>query len=324
MNVLYILGNGFDKAQKMKTGYPEFYQYLLENTDDDSPLLQQMKEEIKKDIDEGKNLWSDMEWAFGNFTEKIEKASELEDLHYEVSHHLQTYLKEQNKSFTPNSNQMNNFINDFLNPGKYIHATDDDRYKKYVGSISGGMYINVMSLNYTDTLEKLLGLKPTETKRIYNGSTQLMNICHVHGRLDGTIIFGVDNVEQIKNTAFRTEDVIKYFMVKEDSNLAMKNTRHTICENFIKDANLIILFGVSIGETDIRWWKLIGNEMKKRKNVSIVDFVFCPNEVPSDRLYRMAIVENKCKKNLLRKMGVTEDGISDRLFFVINSSIFSI
>ena len=53
MNVLYILGNGFDKAQKMKTGYPEFYQYLLENTDDDSPLLQQMKEEIKKDIDEG-------------------------------------------------------------------------------------------------------------------------------------------------------------------------------------------------------------------------------------------------------------------------------
>ena len=30
MNVLYILGNGFDKAQGMKTSYPEFYQYLME------------------------------------------------------------------------------------------------------------------------------------------------------------------------------------------------------------------------------------------------------------------------------------------------------
>jgi len=28
MNVLYILGNGFDKAQGMKTSYPEFYEYL--------------------------------------------------------------------------------------------------------------------------------------------------------------------------------------------------------------------------------------------------------------------------------------------------------
>ena len=28
MNILYILGNGFDKAQGLATSYPEFYQYL--------------------------------------------------------------------------------------------------------------------------------------------------------------------------------------------------------------------------------------------------------------------------------------------------------
>ena len=31
MNILYILGNGFDKAQGMATSYPEFYKYLEEN-----------------------------------------------------------------------------------------------------------------------------------------------------------------------------------------------------------------------------------------------------------------------------------------------------
>ena len=68
MNVLYILGNGFDKAQGMKTSYPEFYQYLMENTDNGSPLLQQ----LKKDINADKLLWSDMEEAFGQFTSKVE------------------------------------------------------------------------------------------------------------------------------------------------------------------------------------------------------------------------------------------------------------
>ena len=60
MNVLYILGNGFDKAVGMKTSYPEFYQYLMKDTDKCSDLMQQLKKDIKAD----KELWSDMEIAF--------------------------------------------------------------------------------------------------------------------------------------------------------------------------------------------------------------------------------------------------------------------
>lgn len=60
----------------MKTSFPEVYQYLLDNTDDGGPLLQQMKKEIKKDINDGKGFWSNMEWASGIFTEKIENVYE--------------------------------------------------------------------------------------------------------------------------------------------------------------------------------------------------------------------------------------------------------
>ena len=31
MNILYIFGNGFKKAQGMATSYPEFYKYLQES-----------------------------------------------------------------------------------------------------------------------------------------------------------------------------------------------------------------------------------------------------------------------------------------------------
>ena len=39
MNILYIIGNGFDKAQGMATSYPEFYKYLQEHVTSGSNLL---------------------------------------------------------------------------------------------------------------------------------------------------------------------------------------------------------------------------------------------------------------------------------------------
>lgn len=69
MNVLYILGNGFDKAQGMKTSYPEFYEYLKTiDSETENSLLNLMRKEIKAD----KVLWSDMEEALGKFTEQVD------------------------------------------------------------------------------------------------------------------------------------------------------------------------------------------------------------------------------------------------------------
>ena len=79
MNVLYILGNGFDKAQGMKTSYPEFYEYLKTiDPSKESSLLKKMKQEIKADT----ALWSDMEEALGKFTESITSIQEFEDFYY--------------------------------------------------------------------------------------------------------------------------------------------------------------------------------------------------------------------------------------------------
>lgn len=64
MNALYILGNGFDKAQGMATSYPEFYEYLVNNVKDGSALLEKMKSAITEDI----VLWSDMESGYKSYS----------------------------------------------------------------------------------------------------------------------------------------------------------------------------------------------------------------------------------------------------------------
>ena len=322
MNVLYIIGNGFDKAQGMHTSYPEFYQYLMDNTNDGSPLLQQ----LKKDIDAEKELWSDMEEAFGQFTSKIKTVVELENLYFELSDYLQNYLKIEQSAFKPDKDLNLRFQNDFVATGKYLGATDKSRYANFVKSVSGGKSISVMTLNYTNTLETLLSLGKSIGKN-FGDNNFLHQVIHVHGQLDDSIIIGVDNEFQISNEAFRNNENVKDFLIKIQSNLAMKYTRHAVCEELIKNAHLIVMYGVSLGKTDERWWKLIGEQFKSRNDLSIIQYIYEPKTVIQTRKQLLGRIERQQRIVLMEKLGFEkqEDWPKDtlnRLYFITNSPAF--
>lgn len=316
MNVLYILGNGFDKAQGMHTSYPEFYQYLMKI--ECSPLLEQMKKDIKEDT----KLWSDMEEALGVFTSKVKSEEEMDSLHDELSHHLQDYLKIEEDNYIVGDKNRNKFLTDIQTPEQYLAETDQSTYnelRKTISDDTGGIYYNVISLNYTNTFENLLG-----GIHIFNSKkpSMLHDVCHVHGRLGDTIIIGVDNKDQIKNVIFRSSDDIASFLIKIEANAAMKNLRHSKCEQLIKTANLIVLFGVSFGDTDMRWWRLLGNELNKRQDIGVICFLYCPGEIPETRKYRLATVERRERQRLYSKMGITSNDMDNRFFIAINSLMF--
>ena len=325
MNVLYILGNGFDKPQGMHTSYPEFYQYLMKTNG--SPLLEQMK----KEIDADKKFWSDMEEALGVFTSKVKTEEDMDSLHEELSQHLQDYLKNEDANFVP-SNEMRSKVKwDLMHPEEYLAEADIEAFNKYIQTISKdslGIDYYVMTLNYTSTFEKLLSVAGPNPQLVLNEKKRyyLHDIYHVHGQLGDTIIIGVDNRDQIRNSSFWHSDEIASFLIKADANAAMKNLRHRNCERLIQKANLIVLFGVSFGETDIRWWKLIGEELKKRKDLGIISFLYCPNEIPGTRKFKLMAVEKRERQDLYSKMGIYYsiiDDLDSRFFIVINSSMFS-
>ena len=323
MNVLYILGNGFDKAQGMKTSYPEFYQYLMENTDNGSPLLQQLKKDIKAD----KLLWSDMEEAFGQFTSKIETATDLENLYFELSDNLQKYLEAEENIFNPSEKLKNKFVGDFVHLARYMGETDKIRYNAFVKKVGVGYDISVMTLNYTNTLEKLLSLGSATDKRIDNNS-YFRQVIHVHGQLRDSIIIGVDNEEQIANKQFRNNEYVKDFLIKIQSNFSMKYNRHHVCENLISNAHLIVLYGVSLGETDAHWWKLIGEQFKKRNNFSIIQYLYRPNDISPTRKQLLGRIERMQQQCMMKKFGIKNEewpeDTTDRLFFITNSNVFKI
>lgn len=141
MNIVYFLGNGFDKAQGLKTSYPEFYEYL--DKQEGSALLQNLKSDIRKDT----KLWADMEEAFGQFTSKIDTEEDFQNLYFELSDYLQEYLKSENEKFIPSVELKGKFYNDFLFFGKYLGELDRTRYNQFVNAFSSSIDINVITLN---------------------------------------------------------------------------------------------------------------------------------------------------------------------------------
>ena len=325
MNILYILGNGFDKAQGMATSYPEFYKYLTENVKDGSALLNKMKSEITENVE----LWSDMESGLGKFTSATDNAVEFDNFYFELSEHLQNYLKKENEKFSPTNDLKTKFLTDFTTVSKYLGALDKTRFDGFLGAVStSSKDINVITLNYTNTLEKILGLNAGVTTKAFSSSTNLRNIIHVHGQLGESIIIGVDHPGQIRNDEFRKNEDIKDIMIKIESNESMKETRHMECERFIANANVIVLFGVSLGETDARWWKLIGQNLKRRKNIAIIQHLYNPGAINPTQRQKIRQLERKQQEYLLQrmevKMEVGDFDIKERLFFTVNEPIFQI
>lgn len=324
MNILYILGNGFDKAQGMATSYPEFYNYLMENSDNCSNMMQLLKEEINKD----KELWSDMEVAFGHLTSNINKAEDFDELYFELNEYLQEYLKVEESKFLPTTNLRTKFISDFLTPSKNLEPLDKQRFLDCTKSFGTAKDIYIMTLNYTNTLEKLLSLNDNATSKNFSNSEVLRNIIHVHGRLNESIIIGVDNETQIGNIDFRTNQDVKDLLIKKESNEAMKEIRHRTCQSYIDKANIIILYGVSLGITDECWWKLIGDNLRTRRNLIIIQHLYVPNFIKPTQKQKIGKLEREHRQEIMHRMNIRQEELTEdivnRLFFTLNSNIFKI
>lgn len=335
MNILYILGNGFDKAQGLNTSYPDFYQYLTKTNC--SPLMEQMK----KEIDADEKLWSDMEVAFGKFTSKIKNDDDFVRLYYELSGFLREYLEKEEVTFKPSNELKLKFLNDFISPDKYLSEVDNENLQNFCQSNDLVLHpkysfennvVNVMTLNYTKTLETLFSIDnfintTSEMRLKISPECVLDRIIHVHGVLTDAIIIGVDNESQIANVEFRENMRVKDLIVKEQSNQNMKFNRHIICENLIKKAHLIILFGVSLGDTDNRWWKLIGEQFEKRKDLCIIQYLYEKQVVMPVQRQLIGQIERRQRGLFMKKMGYKTKPewpmeAEKKLLFVTNSDVF--
>lgn len=306
MKVVYLIGNGFDLNLGLKTGYSDFYTYYLNNINDDFDIFR-LKFHLKHDKNnEGKyQYWSDLEIAMGEYTKEFSHREDMEKVYNDLNDNLRDYIMSIEQGGIQGDIDKDKLKKDLAHPEEYLRDVFKVDFRSFVKKWETHAYETyIISFNYTNTIETILNMKGTmeigQTR--YNRSNHLYPIIHIHG-LSNDPIIGLNDVSQIGNDLFRDDIETQEFLLKPKINEAVGHLNDRKSFELISQANLIYLFGVSLGETDKLWWEAVGERLKR--DCRIIYFVYNPDEHP--RSNELTRIRRKYKDFLLSKTKLTPE-----------------
>jgi hypothetical protein len=322
MNIVYFIGNGFDINLGMKTRYSEFYEVYKTKTSKSELIT-----ELKKEIAEGIINWSDLELAFGKYTVKLNNIKEFDEVFEDVVDNLAEYLITEEKKFEVKKVKLESFYNNLSNPESFLTEEDIRELKQYKNQwINNSWNIDIITLNYTTTIERIFGDKDSNIEIGIHDHRQIIfkNIYHIHGYTDKRTILGVNDISQIEKVDFHENEEILEALIKTKCNRVQRHNIDKTCERIISNANLICIFGSSIGDTDNHWWQLIGEQL--RKNSKII--IFSKGEDIKERFAQKVVRTKRSIKSLfLNKTNLTEEEkkqFGENIYVGVNTKMFNI
>ncbi|MDC1106374.1 AbiH family protein [Prolixibacteraceae bacterium] len=333
MNILYILGNGFDLQLGLKTSYYDFYQYYTNLNDDPSEPVKQVRKSIEDHIS-NKGIysnWSDMELALGEYAKKIKPYNKEQyiEVIVDILNHLAEYLSGQEESLkkTPLAEStLRKFLynQEFLFEGREKSKNIIIDFKKR--SKDKSHIIDVITFNYTKSFEKLLPITPKsnfikqrDINYIYNQTL------HVHGTIDSNMVLGVDNVNQIANNDFAYDQEISDYIVKKTQNENTESLIDQAVEESFLRSNMICIYGTSMGETDKRWWELIGQHLHNNKECIVIICAYI-EDTERQKINRRSAYYRKKKTELITEFmnKINNQEINDRILVSFSKDPFKI
>lgn len=262
MNIVHIIGNGFDLNLDLKTSYRHFYEYY-KNQESKNENIKLLKKEIVSDSEN----WSDLELALGKFTSKITTVEEFEIIRQDIILNLSNYLKSIEKSFELKSVNAHKLAVYLSSPHSELRNGDKAIFQEILNSLKHEVaHIEIISFNYTTILDNLIKNFTDKTMSFANATNKhsvIRKVKHIHGYLEERMIIGVNDNSQVSNENFIKDIDFNEAFVKTEYNKASSHLVDNECINLINKANIICVFGSSLGLTDKFWWELICDRILK-------------------------------------------------------------
>jgi len=315
MNIVYLIGNGFDVNLGMATKYRDFYDYYINLPDSE---YGEVGAQFKKDLKENLENWSDLEFALGEYLEKL-NAEQAIELHGHLVHHLSTYIKLEESRYPFDKNQTSVFASYLIDPQIKLLQKERNEVGTHKQRWSGYTWdVKIITFNYSKSVERLI----SDPQKIigHHGSNREINYTgleHIHGFTDDRMILGVNDPSQIKNEELQSNPRVVSRYVKPNCNATTRLDHDTKCTAWIENAHLICTFGLSFGDTDKKWWEVVGNRLmddckmilfefnpKKRFNGNQHVEQFEEEEIIKNRFLDKANVQEELRGNTKKKMYV--------------------
>lgn len=325
MNTTYLIGNGFDLNLGLDTRYLNFYDYYKKQ-EPKSELIKKFKNDLCNNYD----IWADLESALGKYTHNYSSIDDFIKIYYDIYDNLFEFIKEEDNKFTVDSIN-EKILKDLIIPEAYLPLLDKiaiEQFNKYWSNYSQ-WNTNIITFNYTSSIEKLLQLEDKKQLKLgfskYQNPVFLNNIKHIHGSILDRILLGVNDTSQIDNEVLCKNPTFLDILVKPQTNKMAKHLIDNECINLIRNTNLICLFGLSIGDTDKIWWELIGEQLKN-DHCRIIYFTI-GEKIENRRFHLIGDKERKLKEYLLSKTKLTnqeKNNLKDKIYIAYNTNMFKI
>ena len=274
MNILYILGNGFDLTLGLDTSYKSFLKHYLNNHQPNTnPFIEEFQNEVWKNLE----TWTDLETHLGEWLDDKKSRDRAIAVHDDLVNELSLYMRNEQEQVKPSAQVREQILSNMANVTHHLRRNLDKRdivdyILKYYNNTPH--VINTITLNYTDTFERLA---LHEGDNVFQCTDNKINFhfnhpIHLHGTVDEGIVLGVNDEAQVRNKQLVKEDSIRNRFIKTTT---INNVYRTGYEeqaiSAIEAAHMICVYGTSFGKTDKRIWERIVNRVMKN-NLQVILF----------------------------------------------------
>lgn len=281
MKTVFLIGNGFDVSQGLKTRYSDFRDDYKKLETKDKDIMAFISRVEKEELADEK--WSDLEIALGRHTDVFTGDNIVEDaisFHDKLSAAIFSYVKRQNTDFKISETAITNIQANLAMPESQGRLTpvEVESFKKFKSQWrhTSQWHTRIITFNYTDTIWKCF--KKTSSQAIHLGNVSgnnqyLADIEHIHGYHDRRQIIGVNDESQIANKSLHGTYAMKWYL-KTQNNATNGQGCQQKCIDWINVADLICIYGMSYGETDLLWWQAIVRRLIFEHKTRLIIFVF--------------------------------------------------
>lgn len=280
LNALWIIGNGFDLNVGLRTGYRHFLDDVYLKDGDHS----EQRERLIKLVGEDPKLtsgtcWSDLEGLLARTTSKCpEQISERDfsEIFQEMQRlFVEKAAAEQERLVTPLPEEaLAEFWDSIVRVSNRMRPRDGRDFPCNTEARENIVW-EFISLNYTKAFDAFLReavkAKGPNFKRSNNGGTYTdsvgKTVFHPHGNASVDtdrmeIIFGASSPEQFEADNPASFELLQELWVKPNKNREVYGNEKTErLADRISKAQVFLLYGVSLGDSDRYIWEMIGKRM---------------------------------------------------------------
>ena len=309
MRYVIMIGNGFDIGLGLRTAYSDFIDEYKNSSAINSEISDGKKSAediLKAHIRRDPQTWADAEKAFAElrFSEMFKGCENTKrsilDVFASFTAALNNYLEKQEHSC-----ELNGISRDvpvlffqhimqsvFMGMPECLRGQELNRLGDINGAQYGINYCSFINFNYTGTFDKLLGInidgihgtaghysfgQRAFRVEILDRTTTFVpeRLVHVHGSNKArNSIFGVSDSRQITDVSAREMAETIGFLVKDCADREKAAGNYDLTADILNEADRVVLFGLSIGNSDKYWWRLLMERVRKVEDFRVFIFPY--------------------------------------------------